>query len=72
MMIEPNNPVNQGSRYNCVTTGENIGRTKSLLVYAKKYSGRYARRIITGGVGRNLPQEAPQAFANAGVEVDGY
>jgi len=40
--------------------------------YAKKYSGKYAHRIITGGIGHNLPQEAPQAFANAIVNVDSY
>ncbi|HEX7969521.1 MAG TPA: alpha/beta hydrolase [Stellaceae bacterium] len=40
--------------------------------YAKKFSGRYAHRIIKGGIGHNLPQEAPQAFAAAVVEVDGY
>jgi pimeloyl-ACP methyl ester carboxylesterase len=40
--------------------------------YAKKFSARYAHRTITGGVGHNLPQEAPQAFAEAVVEVDGY
>ena len=37
--------------------------------YAKKFSGRYAHRTITGGIGHNLPQEAPQAFAEAVVEV---
>ena len=40
--------------------------------YAKKFSGKYAHRVIKGGVGHNLPQEAPQAFANAIVEIDGY
>ena len=40
--------------------------------YAKKFSGKYAHRLIKGGVGHNLPQEAPQAFAKAVVEVDGY
>jgi pimeloyl-ACP methyl ester carboxylesterase len=40
--------------------------------YAKKFSGTYAHRLIKGGVGHNLPQEAPQAFAAAVVEVDGY
>jgi pimeloyl-ACP methyl ester carboxylesterase len=40
--------------------------------YAKKFSGRYVHRTINGGVGHNLPQEAPQAFAEAVVEVDGY
>jgi pimeloyl-ACP methyl ester carboxylesterase len=37
--------------------------------YAKKFTGKYAHRTITGGVGHNLPQEAPQAFAEAIVEV---
>jgi pimeloyl-ACP methyl ester carboxylesterase len=40
--------------------------------YAGKFTGRYEHRVITGGVGHNLPQEAPQAFAKAVVEVDGY
>jgi len=37
--------------------------------YAKKFSGKYSHRTITGGVGHNLPQEAPQAFAQAVVDV---
>jgi pimeloyl-ACP methyl ester carboxylesterase len=37
--------------------------------YANKFSGKYAHRIIKGGIGHNLPQEAPQAFAEAVVEV---
>ena len=40
--------------------------------YAKKFSGKYAHRTITGGIGHNLPQEAPQAFAQAVVDVDRY
>jgi pimeloyl-ACP methyl ester carboxylesterase len=40
--------------------------------YANKFSGKYAHRIIGDGVGHNLPQEAPQAFTEAVVEVDGY
>jgi pimeloyl-ACP methyl ester carboxylesterase len=40
--------------------------------YAKKFSGRYEHKVIEGGVGHNLPQEAPQDFAEAVVEVDGY
>jgi len=40
--------------------------------YAKKFSGRYTHRLIRGGIGHNPPQEAPQAFAEAVVEVDGY
>jgi pimeloyl-ACP methyl ester carboxylesterase len=38
-------------------------------VYAGKFSGKYAHRLITGGIGHNLPQEAPQAFADAVIEV---
>ena len=37
--------------------------------YARKFSGKYAHRIIKGGVGHNLPQEAPQAFTEAVVAV---
>ena len=40
--------------------------------YANKFSGKYSNKIITGGIGHNLPQEAPKAFADAIVEVDGY
>ncbi len=40
--------------------------------YAKKFSGKYSHRTIEGGIGHNLPQEAPQAFAQAVVDVDGY
>lgn len=39
--------------------------------YAKKFSGKRTHRIIKG-VGHNLPQEAPQAFAEAVIEVAGY
>jgi len=38
--------------------------------YRNKFSGKYAHRLIKGGVGHNLPQEAPQAFADAVVDVD--
>jgi hypothetical protein len=40
--------------------------------YAKKFTGKYAHRNITGGVGHNLPQEAPVAFAKAVVDVDAF
>ncbi len=40
--------------------------------YASKFSGKYSHRTITGGIGHNLPQEAPQAFAQAVVDVDRY
>jgi len=37
--------------------------------YASKFTGKYTHRNITGGIGHNLPQEAPQAFAQAVVDV---
>ena len=40
--------------------------------YANKFSGTYAHRLVEGGIGHNLPQEAPQEFAEAVMEVDGY
>ena len=40
--------------------------------YAAKFSGKYDHRIIAGGVGHNLPQEAPDAFAKAIVDVDKF
>jgi pimeloyl-ACP methyl ester carboxylesterase len=38
--------------------------------YAKKFSGKYQHRLIRGGIGHNLPQEAPQAFVEAVVDAD--
>jgi pimeloyl-ACP methyl ester carboxylesterase len=40
--------------------------------YANKFAGKYAHRVIQGGVGHNLPQEAPHDFAQAVVDVDHY
>lgn len=40
--------------------------------YARKFTAKYAHRVITGGVGHNLPQEAPRAFAQAVIDVDGF
>jgi pimeloyl-ACP methyl ester carboxylesterase len=37
--------------------------------YAKMFSGKYSHRTITGGIGHNLPKEAPQAFAQAVIDV---
>jgi pimeloyl-ACP methyl ester carboxylesterase len=37
--------------------------------YAMKFSGRYSHRLVTGGIGHNLPQEAPRAFAQAVIDV---
>ena len=38
--------------------------------YAKMFTGRYEHRLITGGIGHNLPQEAPQAFADAITDAE--
>jgi pimeloyl-ACP methyl ester carboxylesterase len=40
--------------------------------YAKQFSGKYTHRLIKGGIGHNLPQEAPREFAQAVIDVDGY
>lgn len=39
------------------------------VTYAKRFSGWYEHRLVTGGIGHNLPQEAPQAFAQAVIDV---
>jgi pimeloyl-ACP methyl ester carboxylesterase len=40
--------------------------------YAKKFSGKYEHRDINGGIGHNLPQEAPEPFAKAVIDVDHF
>ena len=40
--------------------------------YARKFSGKYEHRVIEGGIGHNPPQEAPQAFAKAVIDVDRF
>ena len=40
--------------------------------YAKRFTGSYSHRTITGGIGHNLPQEAPAAFAEAIMDVDAF
>jgi len=37
--------------------------------YAKNFSGKYEHRLIKGGIGHNLPQEAPKAFADAVIDI---
>jgi hypothetical protein len=44
-------------------------RIRSPAAYAKMFLGKYSHRTIDGGIGHNLPQEAPQAFAEAVVDV---
>lgn len=38
--------------------------------YAKRFTGKYKHELIQGGIGHNLPQEAPRAFADAVIAVD--
>ena len=40
--------------------------------YASKFAGKYQHRTLGGGIGHNLPQEAPEAFAKAVIDVNGY
>jgi pimeloyl-ACP methyl ester carboxylesterase len=40
--------------------------------YARKFTGRYEHRNLTGGIGHNLPQEAPAAFVQAVLDVDRF
>jgi pimeloyl-ACP methyl ester carboxylesterase len=40
--------------------------------YAKRFAGKYAHRLINGGIGHNLPQEAPREFAQAVIDVDAF
>jgi pimeloyl-ACP methyl ester carboxylesterase len=47
------------------------GPATSGAAYAKLYTGRYSHKVLVG-IGHNVPQEAPQVFADAIVEVDGY
>lgn len=40
--------------------------------YRNRFSGKYTHRTITGGIGHNLPQEAPEAFAQAVIDADNF
>jgi pimeloyl-ACP methyl ester carboxylesterase len=50
--------------------GANGAPHPDAAAYRSKFTGPYAHRVIAGGVGHNLPQEAPQAFADAIIAVD--
>ena len=43
-----------------------------LINVSTRNSGKYEHRVIDGGIGHNLPQEGPQAFAQAIVDVDSF
>ncbi|MHC6226138.1 alpha/beta fold hydrolase [Pseudomonas sp. X10] len=38
--------------------------------YAQRFTGKYEYRLISGGIGHNLPQEAPQPFVQAVIDAD--
>jgi pimeloyl-ACP methyl ester carboxylesterase len=44
---------------------------RNAAAYAERFAGRYEHRVVTGGVGHNLPQEAPEAFSRAVLDVAG-
>ena len=48
---------------------ENGAPHPDYTAYAKKFSGKYLHRLVKGGIGHNLPQEAPEAFAQAVIDV---
>ena len=53
-----------------ITIGSDFdGAAADGAAYAKKFSGKYSHRILKG-IGHNVPQEAPEAFAQAIVDVD--
>lgn len=55
-----------------ITIGSDFdGAAADGKTYKKKFTGRYAHKIHNG-IGHNVPQEAPRAFADAIIEVDGY
>jgi pimeloyl-ACP methyl ester carboxylesterase len=47
---------------------ENGGPHRDPAAYARKFSGKYLHRLVKG-IGHNLPQEAPEAFAHAVIDV---
>ena len=55
-----------------ITIGSDFdGAAADGKAYRDRFSGRYSHRILEG-IGHNVPQEAPEAFAEAITEVDNY
>jgi pimeloyl-ACP methyl ester carboxylesterase len=55
-----------------ITIGSDFdGAAADGKAYAGKFKGKYSHKVLNG-IGHNVPQEAPQAFANAIIEADGY
>ena len=69
-----NSPPDRSSRVPTITLeGDANGAPHpDPSAYATKFSGKYTHRTISGGVGHNLPQEAPKSFVEAVLEVDGF
>ena len=47
-------------------------RIRSRRLTPERFAGKYAHRLINGGIGHNLPQEAPREFAQAVIDVDAF
>ena len=55
-----------------ITIGSDFdGAAADGKAYAGKFKGKYSHKVLNG-IGHNVPQEAPQSFANAIIEADGY
>ena len=52
--------------------GDADGVSPGGMPKAGRFTGRHEHRVVGGGIGHNLPQEAPQAFAQAVLDVDGW
>lgn len=61
----PEPPANPVAAANQPSARSSISRP----AYAKRFTGKYECRLISGGIGHNLPQEAPAAFAKAVIDA---
>jgi len=61
--------MSQISRYRPLESDANGAPHPDPASYSKKFSGKYAHRLVGGGVGHNLPQEAPKDFAQAIIDA---
>ena len=53
----------------CVACYVDEAAKDKIIAYRAKFSGKYESRVIAGGIGHNLPQEEPEAFAAAVMEL---
>ena len=55
-----------------ITIGSDFdGPTKDGASYRQMFTGKYTHKVLDG-IGHNVPQEAPQQFADAIIEADSY